>query len=151
MVLADLRELKALYRSESFDAQPFSIAKGSGSSPGPNVYYRTESYQNPPRLFSSFPAAAEADNLKLHHIQFQIISIKRKICALTITAQMLPFVFLHTGGKLYFYSLPPCKENCKCPEGCNPFGSGFPIGASSTLLAHDFARQSLVCYTFCDR
>ncbi|WP_288215500.1 hypothetical protein, partial [uncultured Clostridium sp.] len=89
----------------NMDAQPFSIAKGSGSSPGPNVYYRTESYQNPPRLFSSFPAAAEADNLKLHHIQFQIISIKRKICALTITAQMLPFVFLRTGGKLHFYSL----------------------------------------------
>ena len=31
------------------------------------------------------------------------------------------------------------------------FGAGFPIGASSILLAHDFALQSLVCYTFCDR
>lgn len=47
--------------------------------------------------------------------------------------------------------VPQCEEKCRCPEGCNPFGSGFPIGASSTLLAHDFARQSLVCYTFCDR
>jgi len=28
---------------------------------------------------------------------------------------------------------------------------GHPIGASSGLLAHDFALQSLVCYTFCDR
>ena len=27
--------------------------------------------------------------------------------------------------------VPPCEENCRCPEGCNPFGSGFPIGASS--------------------
>ena len=41
--------------------------------------------------------------------------------------------------------VPPCEEKCRCPEECNPFGSGFPIGASSTLLAHDFARQSLVC------
>ena len=30
---------------------------------------------------------------------------KRKICVFTILAQMLPFAFLHTGGKLYFYSL----------------------------------------------
>jgi hypothetical protein len=44
-------------------------------------------------LFSYFSAAAEADNQKLHHIQFQIVSIKRKICAFTILAQMLPFAF----------------------------------------------------------
>ena len=36
-------------------------------------------------------------------------------------------------------------------KGNIPFGAGFPIGASSILLAHDFALQSLVCYTFCDR
>ena len=39
--------------------------------------------------------------------------------------------------------IPPCEEKCRCPEGCNPFGSGFPIGARSTLLAHDFAWQSI--------
>ena len=50
-------------------------------------------------------AVAEADNLKLLFIQFQIASIKRKICAFTILAQMLPFVFLRVGDKLHFYSL----------------------------------------------
>ena len=30
------------------------------------------------------------------------------------------------------------------------FGSGFPIGAKAALLAHDFALQSVVCYTFAD-
>jgi len=40
---------------------------------------------------------------------------------------------------------PLCEENRGCSEGCNPFGSGFPIGGSSALLAHDFAQQSLVC------
>ena len=29
-----------------------------------------------------------------------------------------------------------------------PFAAGFPIGARAALLAHDFASQSLVCYTF---
>ena len=28
------------------------------------------------------------------------------------------------------------------------FAAGFPIGARAALLAHDFASQSLVCYTF---
>ena len=42
---------------------------------------------------TDFSTAADADNLKLRHIQFQVVSTKRKICALTITAQMLPFVF----------------------------------------------------------
>lgn len=44
------------------------------------------------RLFD-FSAAVDADNLKLHHSQFQIVSVKRKICAFTILAQMLPFAF----------------------------------------------------------
>ena len=30
----------------------------------------------------------------------------------------------------------------------HPFDAGFPIGARAALLAHDFASQSLVCYTF---
>ena len=33
-------------------------------------------------------------------------------------------------------------------EGKIPFDAGFPIGARASLLAHDFASQSLVCYTF---
>ena len=32
-------------------------------------------------------------------------------------------------------------------KGGHPLGSGFPIRASSTLLAHHFASQSVVCYT----
>ena len=59
--------------------------------------------------------------------------------------------FAPVANCIFTVLVPPCEEKCRCPEGCNPFGSGFPIGASSTLLAHDFARQSLVCYTFCDR
>ena len=34
--------------------------------------------------------------------QFQIVSIKRKICAFTITAQMLPFVFSSRRGQTAF-------------------------------------------------
>ena len=37
-----------------------------------------------------------------------------------------------------------------CPEG-EHLGSGFPIGARASLLAHDFAWQSVVCYTLCPR
>ncbi len=36
----------------------------------------------------------------------------------------------------------------RCSKGDSvPVGSGFPIGASGALLAHDFL-ESLVCYTF---
>lgn len=59
--------------------------------------------------------------------------------------------FAPVANCIFTVLVPPCEEKCRCPEGCNPFGSGFPIRARSTLLAHDFARQSLVCYTFCDR
>lgn len=64
-----------------------------------------ECNKKPHGCFRILSAAAEADNLKLHHIQFQIISTKRKICVFTNLAQMPPFVFLRTGGKLHFYSL----------------------------------------------
>lgn len=58
------------------------------------------------RYFSVvFSAAAKADNQKLRYSQLQVIGIKRKIYVFTNLAQMLPFVFLHTGGKLHFYSL----------------------------------------------
>ena len=64
-----------------------------------------ECNKKPHGCFRILSAAAEADNLKLHHIQFQIISTKRKICVFTNLAQMLPFVFLRVGGKLHFRSL----------------------------------------------
>ncbi len=47
--------------------------------------------------------------------------------------------------------VPPCTENGKCPEGCNPFGSGFPIGASSIPVGTRFsAGKSSVLY-LCSR
>ena len=45
----------------------------------------------------------------------------------------------------------PLHGQAECPEGHNPFGSGFPIGAGSTPVGTRFCLQSLVCYTFCDR
>ena len=62
-----------------------------------------ECNKKPHGCFRILSAAAEADNLKLHHIQFQIISTKRKICALTIMAQMLPFVFSSHRWKTVFF------------------------------------------------
>jgi hypothetical protein len=41
----------------------------------------------------------------------------------------------------------PAKEIRDC-KGNILFAAGFPIGARAALLAHDFALQSLVCYTF---
>ena len=37
--------------------------------------------------------------------------------------------------------VPTCAENIGVSKGEDPLGSGFPIGASSALLAHDFARK----------
>ena len=37
--------------------------------------------------------------------------------------------------------VPTYTENIGVSKGENPLGSGFPIGARSTLLAHDFARK----------
>ena len=123
-----------------------------GNEPGPNVYYRTESYQNPPRLFSSFPAAAEADNLKLHHIQFQIISTKRKNCAFTNLAQMLPFVFLRIGGKLHFYSLGTAvRRKLQVSRGMQSLWLRVSNRGEKRPVGTRFCSQSLVCYTFCDR
>ncbi len=36
-------------------------------------------------------------------------------------------------------------------RGVKHLGSGFPIGERASLLAHDFAWQSVVCYTLCLR
>ena len=44
-----------------------------------------------------------------------------------------------------------CICTCEGNEGLQRehlFDAGFPIGARAALLAHDFALQSLVCYTF---
>ena len=99
-------------------------------------------------MFSYFSAEAEADNLKLHHIQFQIVSTKRKICAFTILAQMLPFVFLRTGVKLHFYSLGTnLRRKHGVSRGEYPLGSGFPIGASSIPVGTRFcSAKSSVLY-----
>lgn len=60
--------------------------------------------------------------------------------------------FLSISVKLRFYSLGTiCEENMRESRGMQSLGSGFPIGARGALLAHDFAQQSLVCYTFGDR
>lgn len=50
-------------------------------------------------------------------------------------------------GCFFAVCICACEEN----EGLqreNPFAAGFPIGAQAALLAHDFALQSLMCYTF---
>ena len=39
-------------------------------------------------------------------------------------------------------------ENKGYPKGGLPFGSGFPIGASSTPVGTRLCWQSIVCYTF---
>ncbi len=52
-----------------------------------------------------------------------------------ITSCLLQFVYA------------PAREMRNC-KGNIPFAAGFPIGAQASLLAHDFALQSLVCYTF---
>ena len=83
-------------------------------------------------------------------LHFSVVSAAKERM-LPNDAGFLLFFFAPVANCIFTVWVPPCEENCRCPEGCNPFGSGFPIGASSTLLAHDFARQSLVCYTFCDR
>ena len=57
----------------------------------------------------------------------------------------LPGISHRTGG-VYIHG-EKMQEVSK--GGCAAFGSGFPIGARSTLLAHDFPSESLVCYTFC--
>lgn len=56
--------------------------------------------------------------------------------------------FLRRHDKLHF---AVCICACEGNEGLQRehlFDAGFPIGARAALLAHDFASQSLVCYTF---
>jgi len=60
--------------------------------------------------------------------------------------------FLSKGVKLHFYCLGTIfEENMRVSRGVKFLGSGFPIGARASLLAHNFAWQSVVCYTLCLR
>ena len=102
--------------------------------------------------FRILSAAAEADNLKLLLIQFQIASIKRKICVFTILAQMLPFAFLHTGGKLHFYSLgTTVRRKLQVSRGMQSLWLWVSNRGEKRPVGTRFCSQSLVCYTFCDR
>ena len=70
-----------------------------------------------------FSAAAEADNQKLHYSQFQIIGTKRKICAFTILAQMLPFVFSSHRCQTAFlqFGYQPAKKTWGVHRGISPW------------------------------
>ena len=72
---------------------------------------------------TDFSTAADADNLKLHHIQFQIVSTKRKICVLTITAQMLPLVFSSHRCQPAFlqFGYQPAKKTWGVQRGISPW------------------------------
>ena len=74
-------------------------------------------------MFSYFSAEAEADDLKLHHIQFQIVSTKRKICAFTILALMLPFVFSSHRCQTAFlqFGYQPAKKTWGVQRGISPW------------------------------
>ena len=56
--------------------------------------------------------------------------------------------FLRRHDKLPFAVCICAREENKGLQREHPFDAGFPIGARAALLAHDFASQSLVCYTF---
>ena len=77
--------------------------------------------------FRILSAAAEADNLKLHHIQFQIISTKRKNCAFTILAQRLPFVFSSHRWQTAFlqFGYRRVKKNVGVQRDAIPLALGF--------------------------
>ena len=101
---------------------------------------------------TDFSTAADADNLKLHHIQFQIVSTKRKIAPSRSWRRCFLLLFLRTGDKLHFYSLGTnLRRKHGVSRGEYPLGSGFPIGGEKHPVGTRFCLQSLVCYTFCDR
>ena len=99
-------------------------------------------------MFSYFSAAAEADNQKLHHIQFQIVSIKRKICAFTILAQMLPFAFSSHRCQTAFlqFRYQPAKKTWGVHRGISPWlwvsNRGEPHPCWHTIL-HELAESQL--------
>ena len=73
-------------------------------------------------------------------LHFSVVSAAKERM-LPNDAGFLLFFFAPVANCIFTVWVPPCEEKCRCPEGCNPFGSGFPIGARSALLAHDFARK----------
>ena len=99
-------------------------------------------------MFSYFSAEAEADDLKLHHIQFQIVSTKRKIAPSRSWRRCFLLFFLRTGVKLHFYSLGTnLRRKHGVSRGEYPLGSGFPIGASSIPVGTRFcSAKSSVLY-----
>ena len=86
-----------------------------------------ECNKKPHGCFRILSAAAEADNLKLHHIQFQIISTKRKNCAFTILAQRLPFVFSSRRWQTVFlqFGYRRVKKNVGVQRDAIPLALGF--------------------------
>ena len=97
-------------------------------------------------LFLSSPAAGGCRNVEETHLLFLRSCAKRKSVPHTSAGFLLHFLTRHI--KLHFaVCICTCEEN----EGLQReylFAAGFPIGARASLLAHDFASQSLVCYTF---
>ena len=85
---------------------------------------------------------------------------QKKAAVIFILARMeitAVLYFLKKSVKLHFFSLGTIfEENMLVSRGMQSLGSGFPIGARASLLAHDFCTiwlsansESLVCYTFC--
>ena len=99
-----------------------------------------------------FPTAADGAEAEFPFFNLLHRRERKNLCSHNWSMDS-SFCIFFTWAKIEFFAIwvPPCEENGKCPERSSLFGSGFPIGVSSTLLAHDFALQSLVCYTFCDR
>ena len=98
-----------------------------------------------------FSAAAEADNQKLHYSQFQIIGTKRKICAFTILAQMLPFVFSSHRCQTAFlqFGYQPAKKTWGVQRGISPWlwvsNRGEPHPCWHTIL---LAKSSVLYLCF---
>ena len=57
------------------------------------------------------------------------------------------FFFAPVSNCIFTVWVPTCEENMGCPEGNIPFGSGFPIGASSIPVGTRFcSAKSSVLY-----
>ena len=95
-----------------------------------------------------FSAAAEADNLKLHQINFRLSAPKGRFAPSRSWRRCFLLFFLRTGVKLHFYSL---GTNLRRKHGVSigeyPLGSGFPIGASNIPVGTRFcSAKSSVLY-----
>lgn len=99
----------------------------------------------PVRFSSSPPQRAAGMQKKLPSIP-SAFPPERKSVPRTCAGFLLHFLSRHC--KLPF---AVCTYTCEENEGLqreHPVAAGFPIGARASLLAYDFASQSLVCYTF---